>query len=181
MFINLHPGNRVCPIPSQKDIDRFFNREIDDIHEATKIGIFLALDKMLVKENTNAKDNERMYKPMLGTIISSGCKGGAIDHFINFMLDNFDFTKKSDCMTLIFGYVSSRGGAKIKEKLESLKDKSKYLTEKFSETPQSTSSVFDEEIFDMPDFREPENMENPELEGDEAFEEDGAFEEEFAI
>jgi hypothetical protein len=62
-----------------------------------------------------------------------------------------------------------------------LKDKSKYLTEKFSETPQSTSSVFDEEIFDMPDFREPENMENPELEGDEAFEEDGAFEEEFAI
>ena len=181
MFINLHPGNRVCPIPSQKDIDRFFNREIDDIHEATKIGIFLALDKMLVKENTNAKDNERMYKPMLGTIISSGCKGGAIDHFINFMLDNFDFTKKSDCMTLIYGYVSSRGGAKIKEKLESLKDKSKYLTEKFSETPQSTSSVFDEEIFDMPDFREPENMENPELEGDDAFEENEAFEEEFAI
>jgi hypothetical protein len=114
----------------------------------------------------------------MGTIVSSGAKGSAIDHFIEFMLDNMNFTKKSDALNLIIAFTVTRGGVKLKEKLASLATKSKYVEKKLAESLDMIKGK---------DLKEPEEFIDTDEEGYEAepafedeMEEAPDFEDEFA-
>jgi hypothetical protein len=146
VFISGHQ-NRNCSMPKQHDIERFFNKETTNINEALTICVFLAIDKILSKEVIDVKANEWMYKKIMDTIILSRCKGTAIDHFIEIMLDNFDISSENKCIRKIFEYTMSCGGKKLKEKLESLQIKSPYLRQVFG-TPSicdASTSLYEEE------------------------------------
>ena len=183
IFINSH-GNRACPLPTQKEIDAFFNRETTSIGEASKICLFLAVDKILATELVDAETNEKLYRKLMNLIIATGAKGGAIDHFVESMLDKFDITSKSDCMGFIFAFAMTRGGAKLREKIESLKDKSKFISEKFKEF-EKLKKQDNEDKKDPGDLLEEEMndevMAEEDMDGGDLMEEEAPdFEDEFA-
>ena len=164
--------NSICHLPTQKEIDAFFNRKTTNIHEARTIGLFLALDKILASELVNVDVNEKLYNKLVNLIITTGAKGDAIDHFVEGMLDNFDITKNSTCLNFIFSYTMDKGGDKLKGKIESLKDKSKVISRRFEEIEKfkthdaKTSFIMDSDVLRHEDVVVGDTIE---IERDEAF------------
>ena len=132
-YFSMHTNN-CCQIPKQNDIKAFFNKETTSVNQAVKIATFLAIDKMLYKETLDVIVNERIYNNLLTTILESNYKGSAIDHFVEVMLDNVGDSLRGDFLQNMFCYVTTNGGKKIKEKLETLKEKNSSLEKMFDET-----------------------------------------------
>jgi hypothetical protein len=174
-FITSHGGNRPCCLPTQKEIDEFFNRETTSLTEAARTCLFLAIDKILATELNDAKTNESLYRKPLNLILSANARGSAIDHFIEVMLDNFDTTKKSDSLNFILAHALTRGGDKLRDKIEELKAKSKYIATEAAKFEESLKRNFDEQVQEIPeeeferdfvDNVEEDGMNVPEFEGD---------------
>ena len=132
-FMHVITRRKKFQIPSQKAIDKFFNKETDSVEEATLICLFLAIDKMIAKESTAPGNNTGLYKRTVGAILSGGYEGSAIDHIVCEIATRIDYMSHNDVIDSIIAYSLSRGGNKVKECLDSIAEKSPYVKEKLSQ------------------------------------------------
>jgi len=176
-YLTVVSRKRVFQMPSQKVIEKFFNKEIDNYEDAMVICLLLAIDKIVSNENLTPNDNASLYQRALSMIHGNRIHGSAIDHLI------FEMTSRIDCMSpnraidIIINYVVNNGGNRLKEKFNELAEKSSYVKERLDNATSMKEDMKDPGITDYQEEDEEaggdfiDEMPNlPEAEDDDDFE-----------
>ena len=107
--------------PTKKEIEAFYNAEIDDRRSVSYIGGFLALMEIISKERY--QEPNLFFSRLVNKIYINGAKGSLIDYLVNIMLKKIDFSKNDETVSLLVKYITRFGNSKAKASLTELGEK----------------------------------------------------------
>jgi hypothetical protein len=101
-------------IPTQEDIDRFFSNECTSIDEAYYIGSYLAIKKIIAKENGCRKPNN-MYRRLMNCILMVRNGGEVFEDIAMTIANQLNFSEPHDTVDAWVKFAYAHGSEKMKE------------------------------------------------------------------
>lgn len=103
---------------SDEDIERLFNRTIENREDAKYVGLFVAIKKILHMEHLNGREHNEVFRRSANYISGCSRQGDVFEQIFNLVLDKIDFSAYDECTFSIIKYAAYFGSNEMKEFIE---------------------------------------------------------------
>lgn len=103
---------------SDEDIERLFNRTIENREDAKYVGLFVAIKKIVSMEHLKGKEHHDVFRRCATYISGCNRQGDIFEQILGLGIENIDFSSCDDCTVSIVKYAAYYGSKEMKEFIE---------------------------------------------------------------